>query len=135
MRDDVRVGADLQARRVEPSGLQGGELVEEHLEVDDYAVADHGVDAGREDAGGQQVQGVLLVADDDGVAGVVAAVELHDPVGAVTEQIGGLAFALVAPLDADDHDAWHGRAPSNGGPTPHDAGWTRTPGADRPVPV
>jgi len=34
-------------------------------------------DAGGEDARGQQVQRVLLVADDDGVPGVVAAVVLH----------------------------------------------------------
>ena len=54
------------------------------------------------------MQRVLLVADDDGVAGVVAAVELHDPVGALTEEVGGLALALVPPLDADDDDAWHG---------------------------
>ena len=44
----------------------------------DDAVADHRRDAGGQDAGGQQVQRVLLVADDDRVAGVVAAVELDD---------------------------------------------------------
>ena len=65
-------------------------------------------DARGQDAGGQQVQRVLLVADDDGVAGVVAAVELDDVVDAAAEQVGRLALALVAPLGADDDDGGHG---------------------------
>ena len=67
-----------------------------------------GVHARRQDAGRQQVQGVLLVADDDGVPGVVAAVVLHDVVDRRAEQVGGLALALVAPLGADQHDGGHG---------------------------
>ncbi len=107
LRDHVRVRADLEPARVESSCVQGLELGEKHLEVDDDAVADHGNDTRRQDAGGQQVQRVLLVADHDRVAGVVAAVELDDHVGALTEQIGRLAFALIAPLDSDDHDGGH----------------------------
>ena len=57
------------------------------------------------------MQGVLLVADHDSVTGIVAAVELDDPVGALTEQVGGFALTLVAPLHSDDHDAWHENSP------------------------
>jgi hypothetical protein len=57
------------------------------------------------------VQGILLIADHNGVTGVVAAVELDDPVGAFTEQIGGFALTFVAPLHSDDHDAWHDEFP------------------------
>jgi hypothetical protein len=96
--DDVRVRAD------EPGGVDAArfervDLVEQHVEVDDDAVADHR-DARGEDAGGEQVQRVLLVADHDRVAGVVAAVELNDVVDTVAEQVGRLALALVAPLGA-----------------------------------
>ena len=70
-----------------------------------------GMQSGREDAGGQQVQRVLLalavLLDDDGVAGVVAAVELDDVVDAAAEQVGRLALALVAPLGSDEHDCRH----------------------------
>ena len=107
LRDDVRVGADQQLRHVDAAGDERVELVEEHLDVDDDAVGDDRRDARGQDAGGQQVQRVLLVADHDGVAGVVAAVELDDVVDAAAEQVGGLALALVAPLGADDHDCWH----------------------------
>src|SRR5690606_14805842 len=68
-------------------------------------------DPGGQDRGGQQVQCVLLIAHHHRVARVVAAVELDDPIGSFAEQVCRLAFALVAPLDADDHDSWHGCTP------------------------
>ena len=48
---------------------------------------------------------VLL--DDDGVAGVVAAVELHDVVDVAAHEVGGLALALIAPLGPHQHDCRH----------------------------
>ena len=107
-RDDVGVRADHEPGGVDAAGLEPVDLLEQHGEVDDDAVADDGDAAGAEDAARQQVQGVLLAADDDGVAGVVAAVELHDVVDAAAEQVGGLALAFVAPLGADEHDRGHG---------------------------
>ena len=48
-----------------------------------------------------------LAVADDRVAGVVAALEADDDVGLLGEQVDDLALALVAPLGADDHGAWH----------------------------
>ena len=53
------------------------------------------------------MQRKLLVADDDGVAGVVAALIAHDVVDATPEQVGGLSFALIAPLGTEENDRWH----------------------------
>lgn len=106
--DDVRVGADEQLRDVDAARAERVELAEQHLDVDHDAVGDHGRDALGEDAARQQVQRVLLVADDDRVARVVAAVELHDVVDAAGEEVGGLALPFVAPLGADDDDGRHG---------------------------
>ena len=108
VRDDVRVGADQQLRHVDAAGAQRLELAEEHLDVDDDAVCDDRSDAVGQDSARQQVQRVLLVADDDGVAGVVAAVELDDVVDAPGEQVGGLALSFIAPLGADDDSGRHG---------------------------
>ncbi len=58
---------------------------------------------------GSRWRAYFCVADDDRVAGVVAAVELHDVVDAAAEQVGRLALALVAPLGADDGDRGHRR--------------------------
>ena len=50
---------------------------------------------------------VGLVADDERVAGVVAALEAHDHVGAARQPVDDLALAFVAPLGADDGDVSH----------------------------
>ena len=115
LRDDVRVGAHHQLGDVDAAAGERGELVEEHLDVDDDAVGDHRDHAVGEDAGGQQVQGVLLVADHHGVTGIVAAVELDDVVDAISEEVGGLPLAFIAPLGADDDDGGHGGLPVRGG--------------------
>ena len=57
-----------------------------------------------DDARGQQRQLVGLVADDERVAGIVAALEAHDDVGAAGQPVDDLALALVAPLAADHGD-------------------------------
>ena len=108
-RDEVRVGGDPQPRGVGAAGLEPVDLGEERLEVDDDAVADHRDRAGRQDAGGQQLELVLLAADHHGVARVVAAVGLDDVLHAAAEDVGGLTLALVAPLGADQDDRCHGR--------------------------
>ena len=79
------------------------DLVAQCPRVDDDAVADDAELALAHHAGGQQRQLIGVVADDQGVAGVVAALEAHDDVGALRQPVDDLAFALVAPLGAD-HD-------------------------------
>src|SRR5215469_18342138 len=66
----------------------------------------------RQRARWQQVQSVALVADHDRVTGVVAALVAHDVVDAVTEYVGCLALAFIAPLRADDHNGGHVTGPS-----------------------
>ncbi len=106
-RDDVRVRGDQQPGGVHAAGLEPVDLLEQHVEVDHDAVADHRGALGAEDAGRQQVEGVLLAGDHQGVAGVVAAGVAHRVVDAVTQLVGRLALALVAPLRTDDHDSRH----------------------------
>ena len=71
-------------RGVDAAGLQPVDLLEQHGEVDDDAVADDRRTRRGEDAAREQVQRILLGGlpgpDDDGVTGVVAAVELDDVV-------------------------------------------------------
>ena len=105
--DDVRAGGQQQARAVDAPRLHLLDLAEEDVEVDDDPRGDDGGDPLGEDARGQQVQGVLLAVHYDGVAGVVAAVELDDVVSALTDLVGRLAFALVAPLGAEHDHGGH----------------------------
>ena len=48
------------------------------------------------------MQGVALIADDDRVAGVRAAVVANNHIVSASEQVNDLALALVAPLQTDD---------------------------------
>ena len=109
--DDVRVGTHAQLGNVDPASDKCVELLKEHRNIDDDAVGDDGHNALRENARWQKVQRVLLGADDNGVAGIVAAVEFDDIIDAVTEQVGSLALSFIAPLGADQNDGGHGKHP------------------------
>ena len=51
---------------------------------------------------------VLCAADDEGVAGVVTALEARHRGGALRQEIDDLALAFIAPLGADDdHELSH----------------------------
>ena len=91
----------------------------------------------RDHARGQQRQLVGGAVDDQGVAGIVAALEADHDVGALAEPVDDLALALVAPLGADDGDVAHGACASD----PRHAAPTPTPQAGplahpaRPLPI
>ena len=105
--DQVRVGRDQQLGAVHAANGEAIDLLQQHLGVDHDAVADDRHDVGGEHPRGEQVQGVALVADDDGVAGVVPALVPDHVVHAVAEQVGRLALALVTPLSPDKNDGGH----------------------------
>jgi hypothetical protein len=64
--------------------------------------SDQAHDAIAQDAGRNQVQHGLLLADDERVPGVVTALKTHDRARAIREHVDDGAFAFVAPLRADD---------------------------------
>gem|GEM_PF-3653361 len=105
--DDVRVAADLEVLAGDALGLQHGHLLDEHAGVHHHAVADDRHRVVVHDAGGHEVQRELLIAVDDRVAGVVAALVAHDEIVFACDQVGYLAFAFVSPLGADEYRAGH----------------------------
>ena len=104
--NDVRGLAHQQVRAVDAAGFQAVDLLEEHLRIHDHAVADHRGEVRVDDAGGQQMQGVRLVADHHAMARVVAAVEARD----------------VAPLSTDKNNSRHNTPPHS-----HDSAGNRLP--------
>ena len=93
-----------------PRAVEHVELVDERHRVDHDAVADDRRDVRVEHARRRQVELEDLVAADDGVAGVVAALVAHDHRDLLGQEVGRLALALVAPLQPDDHGGRHQRA-------------------------
>lgn len=99
---------------------------EELLRVQHHAIADDAGSPRVQDARGDLVEHVLLIADDDGVPGVRAALVAHHQVGSLGEHVHQLALPLITPLRAhyDDtsgagveHDQsplWQQKSPSRG---------------------
>ena len=82
----------------------------ERPRVEHHAIADDRRGAA-DDSRGQQRQFVGVVADHQGVAGIVAALEADDHVGPAREPVDDLALAFVAPLGADDGYIGHFEIP------------------------
>ena len=95
-----------------PCAAQFCHFRDEGMRVEDHAIADDRQLAAAHDAGRQQRQLVDLAVDDQRMAGIVAALEAHDDVGALRQPVDDLALALVAPLRADDHHIGHVTFPS-----------------------
>ncbi len=100
-------------RHLDALAAQPLDLVQQRPGIDHHAVADDRELARPDDAGGQQAQLVGLVADDKGMAGIVAALEAHHDIRPRRQPVDDLAFALVAPLGADNDHISHVSSPSN----------------------
>ena len=90
-----------------PLLAQLGHLRLEGPGVDDHPRSHDVQDPGVEDPRRDQVEDELLLADDDRVAGVVAAVVARHHLDLRRQQVDDLPLALVAPLGAGDHDIRH----------------------------
>src|SRR5262249_58406188 len=79
---------------------------EQSRRMNQNAIADDGGLARMGDARRNQVQNEFMIdfatANDDGVAGVMAALIASDDVEMWREQVNDLAFAFISPLRADD---------------------------------
>lgn len=121
-RDQMRVTADQQLGRVHAAVVQPAQLGEQDRWVDDDSVTDHRSALRREDSGREEVERILLVAYDDRVAGIVAALVAHHVIHGSTEEVGGLSLALVTPLSTEQHKCGHRRTPLPGGACPRSGG-------------
>ena len=115
----------LQPAHVDAARAQAVDLGGQHLRVDDDAVADDAGLARVEDPARDQVELPGLAVAHDRVPGVVAALEADDRVGPLGEQVDDLALALIAPLGANDADAWHSPKSLTAGPLRQSAGPAR----------
>ncbi len=101
------VGGEQHPGRVEVLLGEHLHLGEQHCRVDDRPRRDHRCAVGVVDAGGDEREGQLLLADDDGVPGVVAALEAHHVVGSLGEVVDHAALAFVAPLGTENDGRCH----------------------------
>ena len=90
-----------------PARPEALELFEQHGGLDDDTVADYVHRRGPQDPGGHEVERILLLADEDGVARVRPAVEPHDEVRGFREVVDDLALAFVAKFATQDYGPGH----------------------------
>ncbi len=104
---DVAVDHQLAVVLEVPLGLEVVDLLEEDLGVEDHAVADDAAFPLVENPRGDQVEHRLLVADHQGMAGIVAALVAHHVLGILGVDVDDLALAFIAPLGAYDNHIGH----------------------------
>ena len=105
--DHVGVARYAQVLAAHAFRLEHGHLFDQHAGVHHHAIADDRHRVLVHDARRHEVQRQLLLAMDDRVACVVAALEAHDVVVVARDEVGYLALAFVAPLGAHQHCGWH----------------------------
>ena len=87
--------------------LQPANFADQAHRVDHHAVADNTDLAPPQDARGDKMENEFLLANEDRVAGVVAALSADHHVGLAGEHVDDFAFAFVAPLGADENSVGH----------------------------
>jgi len=91
------------AARLHARLFQLGQLLQQRFRGEHHPVADEATHPFTQDTRGDEVQHRLPAVDDQGMAGVVPALETHHGIRLVGKEIDDLALALITPLGADDH--------------------------------
>jgi hypothetical protein len=81
-----------------------GNFGKQVMDVEHHAIADVALDAVADDARRHQIELVDLLADDQRMTGIVAALKAHHPLGMIGQPVDDLALPLVAPLGAHHDD-------------------------------
>ena len=109
--DQVGATRHFQVAAADAARFERVDFSEQRRQVDNHAIGDHGYDVVVENATRNQLQGVLLIIDNDGMTGIVTALVAHHIGVLLGQQIDDLRLALVAPLGADDDGDGHWHAP------------------------
>ena len=72
--------------------------------MNDNALADDAIDSITQNAGWNQVQDRLITPYQERMPGIMATLKAHNGRDAVRQEINNLAFALIAPLGANNYN-------------------------------
>ena len=100
---------DLERVRVRQATLllKGVDFLNQHFGVDHHAIADHAHLAVVQHARRDEPHDGFLSPNNQGMARIVPTLKADDDVRLAREQVHHLAFALIAPLDADHNERAH----------------------------
>src|SRR5712692_6600233 len=104
-KNQMRAVAEVQAAlHVHASFRKRLDLRDEGRGIDHHAGANDRLLLGAQNPAGDELQHEAILADDDGVAGIVSTGDARDEVESASEIVDDLAFAFVTPLRADHYD-------------------------------
>ena len=104
----MRPIADVQAAGHADAGFgEHFDFVDERRGIHHHARSDDDVLLGAQDAAGNQLENIAVFADDDCMAGIVAAGDARDVIKRARQIVNDLAFAFIAPLRANHYDRFH----------------------------
>jgi hypothetical protein len=104
---EVCTARHAQLRTRHAARLEGVDLAEQRRQVDDDTVADDRRDMPVEHTARNELQCVLLVADNDGVARIVATLVANDMRVVARQQVDDFRLALITPLGTYDNRDGH----------------------------
>ena len=105
--DHMGAVGDLQpSGNCQAAALELVNLLDQQRWVHDHAVGDDARLAVADDPGRDQMEGIPLVTDDDGMAGVGPALVANDDVGIPGEGVKHLRLAFITPLQTDYDRGW-----------------------------
>src|SRR5262249_21368627 len=109
-KDEVRAIRDVEAALYVNAGLgEYLDFVDQSDGVNDDAHADHSVLLGTKNAARDELEDVLFLADDNGMACVVASGDADNVIKGAGEIVDDFALTFVSPLSADYDDRFHSR--------------------------
>jgi len=114
---DVGSLADHQiATRMNPTGFQAGEFLDQHVRFDDDPWADDILNMAREDPGWDMVKFINLFAGHYGMARIGTTLVTHHHIVVRGQKVNEFPFGFVPPLKADYASRWHRMFPSKSDP-------------------
>jgi hypothetical protein len=79
----------------------------EHRRIQHDPGAQKTAHVGTQNSARQKAESGFDPIDDDCMTCIVAALETHDPIGVLSEDIDDLSLTFVSPLGTYDNDRWH----------------------------
>src|SRR4030095_11000833 len=90
-----------------PALFQRGPLLDQRRRIHNDTIADDAGLSGMQDAGRNKVENKPLLADDNRMTGIMAALEADDQIGRLGQKVHNLPLALVSPLGSNNDDVGH----------------------------
>ena len=83
------------------------DFLQQDEQIDDHTRTDHAQCVVIENARGQQVKNGFFAIDDNGVSGIVSALETDDHIYMSSKQVNDFSFAFISPLGTDYYISSH----------------------------